>query len=327
MNNRISYLDIFKGFGIFFVVFGHVTHIGVLRDYIWNFHMPLFFFVSGLLYKPNFKFKDFLLRRVKSIYIPYIFFFLVTFCYWLVIERHVRGGEYSIWHQLIGLPYGTYEGNHLYFNGALWFLPCLFTTEMLFYPLGKIKNQIGILAFLLLCYIIGTVLKINEIDYLPFGLHTAFFAILFYGFGYLGKQIPRYISETKNGYQWLLIITCFCIQLLSNEHYSSKIAETPFPYFLIATIGILLYLTLSIKINQNKLIEYLGKNSLVIFAFQEPVYRAVIFVFSKILNMEVELLRTNVWYSLIIACFSILIIVPAIYLYNKFIRQRINNIF
>lgn len=50
MNNRISYLDIFKGFGIFFVVFGHVTHIGALRDYIWNFHMPLFFFVSGLLY-------------------------------------------------------------------------------------------------------------------------------------------------------------------------------------------------------------------------------------------------------------------------------------
>lgn len=327
MNNRISYLDIFKGFGIFFVVFGHVTHIGVLRDYIWNFHMPLFFFVSGLLYKPNLKFKDFLLRRVKSIYIPYIFFFLVTFCYWLLIERHVRGGEYSIWHQLTGLPYGTYEGNHLYFNGALWFLPCLFATEMLFYPLGKIKNQMEILALLLLFYVVGTLFRMNGINYLPFGLHTAFFAILFYGFGYLGKQIPRYINETKIGYQWLLIITCFCVQLLSNKYYSSTISETQLPYILIATIGILLYLTLSIKIKQNRLIEYLGKNSLVIFAFQEPVYRAVIFIFSKILNMEVELLRTNIWYSFIITCFSILIIVPAIYLYNKFIRQRINNIF
>lgn len=96
MNNRISYLDIFKGFGIFFVVFGHVTHIGELRDYIWNFHMPLFFFVSGLLYNSNLRFKDFLLKRIKSIYIPYILFFCVTFCYWLLIERRVRGGEYSI---------------------------------------------------------------------------------------------------------------------------------------------------------------------------------------------------------------------------------------
>lgn len=59
MNNRISYIDIFKGFGIFFVVFGHVTHIGVLREYIWDFHMPLFFFVSGLLYKSNLTFIDF----------------------------------------------------------------------------------------------------------------------------------------------------------------------------------------------------------------------------------------------------------------------------
>ena len=114
---------------------------------------------------------------------------------------------------------------------------------------------------------------------------------------------------------------------MSNKYYSSSISETQLPYILIATIGILLYLTLSIKIKQNRLIEYLGKNSLVIFAFQEPVYRAVIFIFSKILNMEVELLRTNIWYSFIITCFSILIIVPAIYLYNKFIRQHINNIF
>lgn len=92
-------------------------------------------------------------------------------------------------------------------------------------------------------------------------------------------------------------------------------------------MGILLYLTLSIRIKQNKLIEFIGKNSLVIFAFQEPVYRAVIFVFSKILNLEIEFLRGNIFYSIIIACVSILIIVPAILIYNKHIRQRINNLY
>lgn len=327
MNKRIPYLDIFKGFGIFFVVFGHIVHIEALRDYIWNFHMPLFFFVSGLLYNSNLKFKDFLFKRIKSIYIPYVLFFCITFCYWLLLERHVRGGEYSIIHQLIGLPYGTYEGNHLYFNGALWFLPCLFATEMLFYPIGRIKNKIGIIAFLLLFYIVGTVLKINHIDYLPFGLHTAFFATIFYGFGYLSKQIPKYINETKFSYQYLLIITCFCIQLLCNKDYSSKINVFPFPYFLIASIGIFLYLTLSIRIKQNKLIEFIGKNSLVIFAFQEPVYRAVIFVFSRILNLEVEILRGNIFYAIVITFVSILIIVPAILIYNKYIRQKINSIY
>lgn len=79
MEDRISYLDILKGFGIFFVIFGHITHINILREYIWNFHMPLFFFVSGLLYKPNSGFKEFLKKRIKSIYFPYVFFFVLLF--------------------------------------------------------------------------------------------------------------------------------------------------------------------------------------------------------------------------------------------------------
>lgn len=327
MNNRISYIDIFKGFGIFFVVFGHITHIGVLREYIWDFHMPLFFFVSGLLYKPNLTFKDFFLKRIKSIYIPYIIFFAVTFLYWVLIERHVRGGEYSIWHQLVGLPYGTYEGFHLNFNGALWFLPCLFITEVLFYPIGKTNNKISIISLLLLSYVIGTILRIQNINYLPFGLHTALFAILFYGMGYLSKSLPKYLTETPSHYQWTLILSCFCIQLLCIGQFSSKISQCTLPYLTLASVGILLYLMLSIIIKRNRAIEYLGRNSLVIFAFQEPVYRAIIFVFSKTLNQEVELLRNNLLYSLAITCVSILIIIPAIIIYNKFIRQKINSLF
>lgn len=78
-SKRISYLDILKGFGIFFVVFGHVIHNSILREYIWNFHMPLFFIVSGLFHNSNITFRSFLLKRIKSIYIPYILFFTLFF--------------------------------------------------------------------------------------------------------------------------------------------------------------------------------------------------------------------------------------------------------
>lgn len=195
----------------------------------------------------------------------------------------------------------------------------------MFFPLGKIKSKIGILANILLFYIIGTILNLNEVNYLPLGLHTAFFAIVFYGFGYLVKQLPKYITETTSFFQWLLIITCFSIQLL-NKQYSSDISNASLPYLLMAVIGILLYLSLSIKISHSKLVEYLGKNSLVIFAFQEPVYRAVIFIFSKTINVEVEYLRANILYSIIITCLSILFIVPLIYIYNKYVKQRIDHI-
>lgn len=326
-SKRISYLDILKGFGIFFVVFGHVTHNSILREYIWNFHMPLFFLVSGLFHNSSNTFKSFFLKRIKSIYIPYVLFFTITFSYWVVIERYTRGGEYSVLHQLTGLFYGTYEGYHLYFNGALWFLPCLFVTELLFYPIGKIQNKIGIIGFLLLSFVIGTLLKMNEIDYLPFGLHTAFFAVIFYGVGYLSKQLPDYISKTQNNFLWLIIVCCLCIQILSIGQYASSISKCNLPYIPLALVGVLLYLTLAIRIRHNKLIEYLGRNSLVIFALQEPTYRAIIFLFSKTLGIEVEPIRQNLLLSIAITGISIGIITPAIYLYDQYVRVKINSLF
>ena len=62
---RIEWLDSLKGFAIFLVVVGHVV-LGYLRagifpeyqwslqlthDLIYSFHMPLFFLISGFLYK------------------------------------------------------------------------------------------------------------------------------------------------------------------------------------------------------------------------------------------------------------------------------------
>lgn len=49
---RVGYIDVMRGLGIFFVAFGH--SIGVLNHpinrAILSFHMPLFFFISGMLF-------------------------------------------------------------------------------------------------------------------------------------------------------------------------------------------------------------------------------------------------------------------------------------
>jgi len=47
---RQEWLDVLKGFGILFVVLGHALADGGLKTYIYAFHMPLFFFVSGYLF-------------------------------------------------------------------------------------------------------------------------------------------------------------------------------------------------------------------------------------------------------------------------------------
>ncbi|GFI47337.1 hypothetical protein IMSAGC019_02661 [Lachnospiraceae bacterium] len=47
-NQRKDYLDIAKGIGIILVVWAHVE--GSFYRYITQFHMPFFFFISGMLF-------------------------------------------------------------------------------------------------------------------------------------------------------------------------------------------------------------------------------------------------------------------------------------
>ena len=128
--------QLLRGIAIFLVVFGHITHIAELRNYIWGFHIPIFFFISGLLFKPDKynSFNDFLRNKIRNLIIPYIIFYLVTLCYYILIESHVRGGVSSL-KLLLGMFYGSYYNNFMYFNGALWFLPCLFSMEIVGYTL------------------------------------------------------------------------------------------------------------------------------------------------------------------------------------------------
>lgn len=49
-NNRIAWVDIAKGIGIVLVLIGHISQNKNLHYFIYSFHMPLFFIISGYLY-------------------------------------------------------------------------------------------------------------------------------------------------------------------------------------------------------------------------------------------------------------------------------------
>ena len=330
MANRNHVIDIAKGLGIFLVVFGHVIHIAWVREYIWNFHMPLFFFISGFLFKEGEAFSSHLKKRVKSILIPYVIFFIVTYGYWFFLERHVRGGEYSPMHQLLGLPFGTYEGKHLNFNGALWFLPCLFSTDMLFYLITRtcVFHKLKTIISLLFFFAIGTFCLRNEIVYLPFGLHTAFFALTFYGIGYLSKNNIESFCEIKNSsyIMLLLAISILIIQVQCLGVYSGKINSADLTYVILGLIGIMFVFAISVIIKKSIIIEYLGFNSLVILGFQEQIYRIVIKCFSIISGFPVEFLRSNMLVAFCISVITILFIVPIVYLWNRWCKVYINKV-
>lgn len=71
---RLAYLDYSRVFVVFLVIFGHLLPMDnhIPRDFIYSFHIPFFFLVSGMLHKFNGQIQW--QKYLKSIGIPLLFF-------------------------------------------------------------------------------------------------------------------------------------------------------------------------------------------------------------------------------------------------------------
>jgi len=115
-NNRIAWIDALKGFGMVLVILGHMTIPDIARRFIFSFHMPLFFFISGYLYRNEFS-KRWLARKIDSLLVPYVVYGMITLIVWIFVGKtDMRTGVKTL-----------VSGNGL---GLTWFLTCLFLTEL-----------------------------------------------------------------------------------------------------------------------------------------------------------------------------------------------------
>lgn len=80
MTERKNYLDMAKGIGIILVVMAHAMP---RLSYIWivinSFHMPLFFVISGILFKTKSNWMAYIKRKIITLYLPYVGCSLITF--------------------------------------------------------------------------------------------------------------------------------------------------------------------------------------------------------------------------------------------------------
>ncbi|OYW16811.1 MAG: hypothetical protein B7Z52_07870, partial [Burkholderiales bacterium 12-64-5] len=84
---RFTHVDTMKAIGIVLVVVGHSPGLNpFIKHVIYSFHMPLFFFISGLLLteiKLALPYRAYFSALWKGLVLPYLFFFVVSYLYWL----------------------------------------------------------------------------------------------------------------------------------------------------------------------------------------------------------------------------------------------------
>ena len=150
---RLDYFDLAKGIGIFLVVLGHATFVNEhVITWVFSFHMPLFFMISGMLMahknEENLTMRELLHKKLKSILIPYLCF---SICYSVIDIISVFLKQITLFDLKTNLVCtGTFAG-----SGPLWFLTTLFFSEILFSRLLSLLGDFKAVAIAVFLSIAG----------------------------------------------------------------------------------------------------------------------------------------------------------------------------
>lgn len=326
VNKRIKSIDIAKAIGIILIVLGHISINDTVSHFIYSFHVPVFFAISGYLYKQYNKTFDFIKRKFKTILIPYFIFGLLSFLYWFVIERHFRENSINPLIPFINIFVAQAGEYNFIANSALWFLPCLFCTEIIFDFLKKItKNNRNLFICIVLISIIGCIYAEFNFVSLPFELNTAFIAIGFYFCGYFWKnkleELFKSIIKNKKIKSLIILVSLTIVFILSEVNQGIDMYSENYNNYLLAYICAILgsfaiYLIADL-IAKNKLLEFIGANTLIIMCIHEPIKRVVIEILHILTNISEEILRTNIIYIIIITTILMMMMFPIILFINK----------
>ena len=126
-------VDMVRAFAIILIMIGHFFQGYRFVDYIYIFHVPLFFFISGYVFDTNKSIKSFLQSRVRSMVVPYICFGAI-----IIMATYLFSQEYTIYS--LGKIIIKYCLQQRY--TTMWFLTALFFAEFFFLLLYKLANKV-----------------------------------------------------------------------------------------------------------------------------------------------------------------------------------------
>ena len=87
IKERLLYVDSLRGLCIILIVALH-SKLTIINDdfnlMLINMELPTFFFLSGLFFKRYGSFKEFFVKKVNHLVVPFVFFSYIPFCFLLI---------------------------------------------------------------------------------------------------------------------------------------------------------------------------------------------------------------------------------------------------
>lgn len=314
---RIEWIDTLKFLGIFAIYLGHLGNsAGNLHSFVFRYHVPLFFFVSGCFNKKvelN-KYIDYVKDIFKRYMYPYYLFSLIIF---IILSIRSNNFDSNLLMNLIKGVRNTVWG--------LWFFSCLFIVKILYnFILSLTKNK-------RLTFIISLIFYIISMKYLPhlpilepkwfYNIDSALFYIIFYS---LGDIIFPYLKEY---YKSKCCIVLYCIScLVAFDLYFGlnyfKILKflqinSVFSLLFIGLFLINFNILLSIFLSKIEIFKKIGKETLILCGNEQIgklIFGDLLYLFGISLNIDNPLIAVIETYIVLFLVYKFL--VP---MYRKYI--------
>lgn len=318
IKERNEYIDWLKGLLILLVVVGHCWLVDdSIFTFIYKFHMPFYFGISGYLFSNKKNFREFAKTKFKNLIIPYTIFFSVS----AIISYFFFTNDFTF---LKIIKYFLLNGKYcsIVSNFAIWYLPTFFITSIIFYFFSKLSKSkfifILILILLIIVPINNKLYFVFEEGFIPFSMQAILPGILFMGIGKLIKENVQIIKKQNILYSLILFLLGI---ILTYNNYDQIINITSIKYIFGALCIIFFIIKLTYQSN-NKVISSFGKNSLYILG-----YHRIILIFLEYYNFELVLKKINLNNTMggIILSVTIVLLIDFISNYYRKIKTIITN--
>lgn len=186
MHSRIKWVDTAKFLGIFAIYLGHFgTVLDKSLAFVYQYHVALFFLLSGCMsnYDKEDNLFKFIKKKFRSIMIPFFAFSIISLIIYVLLNNCTLR---VVLDQINIIVRGNIRNN--FFAMSLWFLSCLFLTEIIFKLLKKFNNKLLIFLLCLIMFVIAegfiSPRPIIEPHWI-YNLDSVFYYIIFYAIGYI----------------------------------------------------------------------------------------------------------------------------------------------
>lgn len=324
-SKRLDYIDFAKAFGMLLIVWGHIRLGDWSNAFVYAFHIPLFFFLSGMVFsKQRYSdFKSFLKKRINSLIKPYIVFSILTWLVWAVFAYVTHTKVENYWMPLAETFIAQGSGGFLVHNVPLWFVTCLFVVEIIYYFLADLKRlwimTITIVMAAISYWAINN-LESFDVTLLPWNVEVAMLAIPFYAAGHriVKAKSHQGIMNLVNSHKIIsiVLIAVFAYVVYVGSRYNGSISfghadlgKNVFVAYGCGLVGTLMWLIGCILLADTKInkcgakwlerTKWLGRNSFNAMAIHNPIKGFVCVVVGIVLHCGSAAVSANSYYSFI----------------------------